>query len=62
MKNNKIDYSSQVATIKYGLYEITVTRKELETTIANMKELEELENIVARAENIMEGTKIKLDL
>jgi hypothetical protein len=62
MTKNKIDYSSQVATIKYGLYEIKVTRQELETTIANMKELEALENIVARAEKIMVGTQIKLDL
>jgi len=62
MTKNKIDYSSQIATIKYGLYQIKVTRQELEDTIANMKELEELENIVARAEKIMEGTQIKLDL
>lgn len=62
MTKNKIDYSSQVATIKYGLYEIKVTRQELEATIASMKDLEALENIVARAEKIMVGTQIKLDL
>lgn len=62
MTKNKIDYTSQIATIKYGLYQIKVTRQELETTISNMKDLEALENIVARAEKIIEGTQIKLDL
>ena len=62
MKKNKIDYNSDFATIITDKGNFKLTREELYDTLYSMRELEALENIVARAEKIMEGTKIKLDL
>lgn len=58
----RIDYNSDFATIVTDKGSFKLTREELYDTLYSMRELEALENIVARAENIMEGTKIKLDL
>ncbi len=56
------DYSASTAVLKYGMYQIKVTKELLTETLRKMNDLHVLEQIVARAENKMECEQIKLDL